>query len=123
MRNWLARLGNRLLPSAPRDDETVVEELARIQESQERLTEALGEIRQRLSTELDAIKTAQNYLYRELSSELDELREEVQTKSHEGISPVEMHDIATSDGLKHVKSYGHVQEPAVVDGDQVGTVL
>lgn len=62
----------------PKDqDEKVLNEISRLREEQKLIEGSIKEIREKMTFDLEAIKTTQNYLYRELCNELEELREEI----------------------------------------------
>ena len=71
------KVKDHLLSKGHQDDEKVLIEISRLKEEQKSIEESIKEIRERMIIDLDAIKTSQNYLYREICNELEELKEEL----------------------------------------------
>lgn len=76
---YLRTLRGRLLLANP-EIEGLREEIKRLELTHTRLLNDLRELKAQLLENVDAIKVSQNYLYRELGQELEEIRDELNVK-------------------------------------------
>lgn len=77
-------------------------EIAMLRETCASLKRSVAEMEGRLRSDVDAVKTLQNYLYNQLCSDLDELREEVCAYVKKQTNNIEVNPItdATSANIK-----------------------
>lgn len=76
---YLKTWRRRLLADEKVDD--LKEDLKKLEESHTQMLRDVRELKSQLLESVDAIKATQNYLYRELGQELEEIREEISIKT------------------------------------------
>lgn len=76
---YLKTWRRRLLADEEVDD--LKEDLKKLEESHTQILRDVRELKSQLLESVDSIKATQNYLYRELGQELEEIREEISIKT------------------------------------------